>query len=560
MPKTKKKWTIMAYMSGDNNLADEMISALQLVNETPLDQDFTLRVLFDPGGPRLKTFTHVGKRGNGRPPINPVAPNGHDDQPERLKLENAPDFKRVIPKREKNGNHEIGAAPGGGGAPNGERQFERVKAKRVRDVLQAFVRDTIIHFPAHHYLLILGGHGSGAVGDFLASNRRSSALNIQDVRDVLEMVRRDFREGPFAGQGNGYNRLDVIGFDSCLMSMTEIAYEVRSVDYLVGAEGFEPDNGWPYGRILHNLNKAAVRSRNAPEVNSDVLDPLDPANVAKMIVATYERYYMDYTDADISTDLAALDLGHIQNLETKVKALAKLLARAIEYDDVKDAIVLAHWEAQGYKEEQYTDLWDFCNRLSIRCNRVARKRATAIRRACQAVKDAIAKENGTRNVVLRSCYTGAAFQHSHGVSVFFPWSRITDAKGTEDLLHYGRLQFVKRTGWGEFLRVYLERTRRLVRSGPEQEIDPNDPQIKAQELPFEDSRLNHRRGLFSGDPNSTIRIADTDGRYDPDVDTLYDPDVDTLYDPDLGTLSSKRIKNTSMKNPPVYWLPCDSCD
>ena len=30
---------------------------------------------------------------------------------------------------------------------------------------------------------------------------------------------------------------------------------------------------------------------------------------------------------------------------------------------VRDLVILAHWRAQSYKFEQYTDLWDFCEEL-----------------------------------------------------------------------------------------------------------------------------------------------------------------------------------------------------
>jgi hypothetical protein len=43
--------------------------------------------------------------------------------------------------------------------------------------------------------------------------------------------------------------------------------------------------------------------------------------------------------------------------------------------------------------------------------------------ACKGVQDAIEGSENDREsrVVLKSCYSGPAFQHSHGLSVFFPW-------------------------------------------------------------------------------------------------------------------------------------------
>lgn len=541
----QKKWTLMVYMAGDNNLADEMIAALQLIQASNLATNFTLRVLFDPGGP-LKIVTRVGKMKDGS--VIESAPVNR-----RLVLDDAPKFKRVIKKPKPNSTGQ-------------ETTFfpEPVPARRVKDILQAFVRDTIIEHQADYYMLVLGGHGSGAVGDFLASNRRSSSLNIQDVGEVLDGVRKDLREGPFANKKVKFNGIHILGLDSCLMSMTEVAYEVRSVKFLVGAEGFEPDNGWPYSRILERLNKLAedsnkaAASKNSPKGKAKAVDPLDPKSVADKIVQTYADNYMDYTDADISTDLAALDLGRIDLVKTKLKRLSAVLKREVKSDDARDAMLLAHWESQGYKDEQYTDLWDFCNRLALRCNKLPLKRREAIVAACNAVKTAIRNEKGKPCLVIRSCYTGAAFQHSHGVSVFFPWSRIVDARGIDDLKHYAQLQFVRRTEWGTFLDAYLDRTQRLVRSGAENEIDPYDK--KNDDVDFEESRLNHRRGLFSGKPGNNVRFEEDSGRYDPDWDNMYDPDWDNMYDPDWDNMSGKAAKPIGMKNPPFLWLPYNDGD
>jgi hypothetical protein len=59
-----------------------------------------------------------------------------------------------------------------------------------------------------------------------------------------------------------------------------------------------------------------------------------------------------------------------------------------------------------------------------------------------------------KEVTLRSCYSGPAFQHSNGLSTFFPWFE------EEDVLDaYEKLTFATKTNWAKFLRKYLETTR-----------------------------------------------------------------------------------------------------
>jgi hypothetical protein len=48
--------------------------------------------------------------------------------------------------------------------------------------------------------------------------------------------------------------IDILGMDACLMSMVEVAYQVRdSVRVTVGSEEVEPSDGWPYDSILKEL-------------------------------------------------------------------------------------------------------------------------------------------------------------------------------------------------------------------------------------------------------------------------------------------------------------------
>ncbi len=54
-------------------------------------------------------------------------------------------------------------------------------------------------------------------------------------------------------------KIDILGFDGCLMSMVEIGYEIRdAAAFTVGSQEEEPNNVWPYDRILAALAKKPV--------------------------------------------------------------------------------------------------------------------------------------------------------------------------------------------------------------------------------------------------------------------------------------------------------------
>src|SRR5262249_39804355 len=151
-------------------------------------------------------------------------------------------------------------------------------------------------------------HGSGAVGEFLTSDKRFLGLSIPALQRVLRSA-----ADKLAKKGKE-KKIDILGLDSCEMSMAEVAYEVRNqVNFMVGAEGFEPRRGWPYDLILPLLKD---------EENAD-----HPEEFAPNIVTRHIRYYLDYAAADISTDASALQIneGKLDNVVQELRAFTQAL-------------------------------------------------------------------------------------------------------------------------------------------------------------------------------------------------------------------------------------------
>src|SRR5205823_6865956 len=68
-------------------------------------------------------------------------------------------------------------------------------------------------------------------------------LDNQELKRVLGEARK------FLG-----GKIAVIGMDACLMSMVEVAYQIRgAASVMVGSEQTEPGEGWPYDSILRAL-------------------------------------------------------------------------------------------------------------------------------------------------------------------------------------------------------------------------------------------------------------------------------------------------------------------
>ncbi|MEA2464178.1 MAG: hypothetical protein QOJ98_1925, partial [Acidobacteriota bacterium] len=96
-------------------------------------------------------------------------------------------------------------------------------------------------FPAKKRMLVLWDHGNGwqNVHVFESVMAATVRLRIQDLSDVVRVQ----------------HGINILCFDSCLMAMIEIAYQLRErVEYIVASENVVPaDSGWPYDSILRTL-------------------------------------------------------------------------------------------------------------------------------------------------------------------------------------------------------------------------------------------------------------------------------------------------------------------
>ena len=246
--------------------------------------------------------------------------------------------------------------------------------------------------------------------------------------------------------------------DNCLMCMAEVCYELRGlVQLVVGCESYSPASGWPYREILERLGTDFLPK--SPKVKTSK-KPVQEA-FAEAIVEEYTNFYVDYWLGGMSVAQSALDVRKVERLKEAVDELANELDTGLQNEveakrvsspatgtyPLRDALILAHWEAQSYNGELFVDLFDFCDCLQ------KRQPQHPVAPKCEALKEII------KEFVLKSCYSGAAYQYSFGVSIYFPWSQIANS--------YSFLDFVKGgtygKGWLRFLETYTDLTRRRPR-------------------------------------------------------------------------------------------------
>jgi len=253
-------------------------------------------------------------------------------------------------------------------------------------VLADFVATTIERYPSEHYALIVADHGaswSGVGGD-------ESALS-----DPLELA--ELRNGLRTGLDRaGVERLDLLGFDACLMATYEVASNLAPVaERMVASEELEPGHGWDYGAL---------------QVVAD--DPgADADELGRALVDGFGHQADDQgTGSDIT--LSLLDLTQMPALDEAVAGFGEALS-----DDV-DAVapVVGHERARALgfgrhpdpaQDTQMTDL----GRLAADIG--DRSEAEGVSEAADLVVDAL------DDVVVGSV-AGEATRDATGLSIYFP--------------------------------------------------------------------------------------------------------------------------------------------
>lgn len=201
--------------------------------------------------------------------------------------------------------------------------------KTIKD----FVNDSHKTFPANKRMLVLWDHGNGWQ-NIHVFGPVTQATDKRRLADVFETI----GEEP---------KIDVLCFDSCLMAMIEIAYELRGrVEYIVASENIVPaDTGWPYTSILGALTMR-------PQIT--------PAQVVCAIVDGFSGSYNDSEQQPVT--LSALKLENVDYAVQAIDALARqLLATCI--NGGRQQVMFARRYAQSFGNPDYVDIISFCDEL-----------------------------------------------------------------------------------------------------------------------------------------------------------------------------------------------------
>lgn len=439
----KKEWTLLFFMAGDNELSPLMIAELKALKDAGFQLNTTVLAYFDPNPLGAPTRIYNVNRGRKAGATESVIGDGGDSFVPNLVVDAV-------------SSDEIAAALG-----EEPEALDNPNEVDVGTALTRFLEFARKKHRADHYILFLHGHGSVVANDaFLPDSNPVSALTLKDLGDIL---------GPFSEKVRAEDgEFELLAMHSCSMSSVEVAYQLKgTANFMIASEGSAFVGGWPYRKLLLEAFteiEAGLR-RGVPDLVEDL----------------YHRSLFNGTDfmaAGHSSELAlcSLQKERFKELTTSIAGLVRELKRGLQNPRVMQLILLAHWKSQSYWEESYTDFFDFCRCLSESCD-LDDPLQKSISTACTAVS------NGIKAVVERSEAFGPAYQYSHGLSVYFPWSRpienVAQTRGAsgdnrgileryrEDYLFTTDFEKDKELNgetWLSFLEAYFDATRRTSRA------------------------------------------------------------------------------------------------
>lgn len=250
--------------------------------------------------------------------------------------------------------------------------------------LATFIAEGIEDHPAERYSLIISDHGASWPG--IGPDEGSE----NDVLDLAQIV-----EGISAGlEQAGVDKLDLLGFDACLMGSYEVASAVAPLaDRLVASQELEPGHGWDYGSLQTLVDDPAA---TADDFGASIVDGFA------------DQAEEEGTNAEIT--LALIDLTKMAAVDEALASFGAALAeRAATVAPVvgrANAATLGFARSPDETEDSHMkDLGLLASAIGVDALDVSDEADTLVRAINDAVLDSV---------------DGAATNGATGLSIYFP--------------------------------------------------------------------------------------------------------------------------------------------
>ncbi|HEX2222169.1 MAG TPA: clostripain-related cysteine peptidase [Candidatus Limnocylindria bacterium] len=233
----------------------------------------------------------------------------------------------------------------------------------------------------------------------------------------------------------GGRKLDLIGFDACLMSTIEVGFQIRDAfEVMVGSQEIEPGDGWPYGRIL-----AALAAEPAA----------GPEELGRMVVEAYVAE-LGARDRGAAVTQSAVRLGQMAETTVRVGRLADALTASLERPSFSRQLLAVLRGVQKFRDRDCVDLLHLC-RLLGGARGAGRDAPSALRDASvDGVADAaldlaaLFEPQAVSSVVPWARFSGGALKAAGGLSIYLPLMGAVSPA-------YRNLDFAASSTWPRFL-------------------------------------------------------------------------------------------------------------
>ncbi len=378
-----KKWLFMNYIGGDCNLKE--FQALNIDNQELAGSDKNTHIV---------AMMDVGPTGRGE------VPEEDKEKPSAIDWKGGRTFYVTKDNAEGKINSPVIA----------EHDLNIDMSNPA--TLTKFIVDTMSKFPSDHVALVLNDHGGGWTGA-ISDDSNGGMFTMPQIKQALSDAEK------VTGK-----KIDILGFDCCLMADVQAAYEFKdNAKILLASEETEGGPGWTYSPMLAGgKGEALQKLQEAMTKRIDV----SPEEFAKLVVRVNEDH-----QKDIPT-FSATDLSKMGDLAKATDDLAKAILKTDEKAEVKKAILQAENYGGGWAP--YKDMRDMDHMAGLIEKAV---KDPALKEAALGVKKALSK------AIIANENSPSEHPNSKGLHIYSEMK--SEGLGAD----YKELQFAKDTQWAE---------------------------------------------------------------------------------------------------------------
>lgn len=264
-----------------------------------------------------------------------------------------------------------------------------------KETLRQFIMWVKDNYPAQRYGLIMWDHGDGIFKKSNSTDSKAIDKGFVGTMKLWEMSSSVEQFVQTVGQ-----KIDVLGFDVCLLGQIETAYQFKDLaNYVIASEKTEPGDGWDYHNGFMPLSENSAISADS---------------IAKRICKTYtDAYAPGGSSYEASSTQAVISIDSLNNLlipelnlfaDSLIKYVAEYKSH---YKSAKNSSYAAPGQTQPLDNPDHRDLGHFA-KLLIADNELPQ----GLKQAAQNMLDAY------ENTVIYHSYTGGENANATGMKIW----------------------------------------------------------------------------------------------------------------------------------------------